>query len=254
VLYTTRRLELLVLADDRIHHRLYPDLSIVSGHLLTVATAEGLMRQLWERAPDMILLEAGAQPPAVATVCGQIRQYFQTPILVIEDGAGEAELVAWLDAGADDVLALQNASPAVLAARCHALLRRVERQQGRDPAALRLHALGLQLDIARRRLYLTNGQPLDLSPQLTRLLAIFFCYGDALVPSEALGQHMFGKRTPQLPKRLHAFAKALNQRTAGIPGPVPHLELVRGFGYRLTLNGAAASDAAPTDESAWQGQ
>jgi DNA-binding response OmpR family regulator len=162
--------------------------------------------------------------------------------MVVEAGANEAQRVAWLDAGADDLLPLEDASPAVLSARCHALTRRVQRQQERDPEALRLHALGLQLDIAGRRLYLTDGRPLELSAGLTRLLAIFFCYGDALVPTEALGLHMFGKHTPQLAKRLYAFVKLLNQRTAGIQGPVPQLQLVRGYGYRLTLAVPRASE------------
>jgi DNA-binding response OmpR family regulator len=246
-LHTTRRLELLVLTDEGIHSQLYPDLSIVSGHLIIVATAEGLLRQLWEHIPDVILLEAGAQRAGLATACAQVRQYFQTPLLVVEDGATTAERVAWLDAGADDVLALRDASPGVLSARCHALMRRVQRQRGRDPQALRLHALGLQLDIVGRRLYLTDGQPLELSPALTRFLAIFFCYGEALVPTELLCLHMFGKSAPRFPKRLYALVKTLNERTAEVQGPIPHLQLVRGFGYRLTLNGAGVSNREAPD-------
>jgi two-component system catabolic regulation response regulator CreB len=238
---------MLVLADERIHSQLYPDLSLVSGHLIIVATAEGLMRQLWEHAPDVIMLEAGVQQPSAASLCAQVRQYFQTALIVVEAGATTAERVAWLDAGADDVLALPDASPAVLSARCHALVRRVQRQQGRDPQALRLHALGLQLDIAGRRLYLTDGRPLELSAALTRFLAIFFCYGDALVPTELLSLHMFGNGAPRLPKRLYTLVKALNERTAGVQGPVPQLQLVRGFGYRLTLNGAGASNPEDPD-------
>lgn len=245
MLTATRRLELLVLADERIHSHLSPDIALVSGQLTIVTAAEQLMQQLWERAPDVILLEAGAQGLALATACRQVRQYFQTPILIVEDGASVVERIAWLDAGADDVLALPEASPAALLARCHALMRRLQRQLRRDPAALRLHTLGMQLDIARRRLYLSDGRPLELSPALTRLLAIFFCYGEALVSRELLSRHMFGNTAPRPSRRLYALVKALNERTAGLAGPVPRLQRVRGFGYRLTLN--AASDHEDPD-------
>lgn len=244
MLYTTRRLELLVLADGRIHSQLSPAIAIVSGLVATVATADELMRQLWERAPDVILLETSGQQPAVPALCAQIRQCFQTAILVVAASGHEAERVAWLDAGADDLIALREASPAALAARCHALIRRVQRQLRRDPGALRLHALGMQLDIAERRLYLPDGRPLDLSAGLTRLLGIFFCYGDALVPSEVLGLHLFGKSVPNLPRRLYALSQLLNQRTAGVPGPVPRLQLLRGSGYRLTLSEQPAQPLA----------
>jgi DNA-binding response OmpR family regulator len=241
VLYTTRRLELLVLADERIHSQLSPALSIVSGQVATVATAEALLRQLWERVPDVILLESSGQPPGAPALCAQIRECFQTAILVVAASGREAERIAWLDAGADDLIVLPDATPAELSARCHALIRRVQRQLRRDPAALRLQALGMQLDVAERRLYLPDGRPLDLSAGLTRLLGLFFCYGDAIVPSETLGLHMFGRSVPNLPRRLYALSQLLIQRTAGVPGPVPRLQLLRGSGYRLTLSDPAAA-------------
>ena len=67
---------------------------------------------------------------------------------------------------------------------------------------------------------------------------------DALLPIETLGQHMFGKSVPNLPRRLYAFSQMLNQRTAGATGPVPRLQPLRGRGYRLAMGDPAAPRAA----------
>lgn len=221
-------------------------LPLVARRIVAVGDVGALMLQVWDRAPSIIIVERSPELGDVAALCRQIRQFFQTPIMVLEEGAGEGERISWLDSGADDVLARTTAGPAELVARCHALLRRVHRQIGRDPASARLHALGMQLDIAGRRLYPARGRPLDLSASATRLLALFFSHGDALVPTALIDQHLSGAATGAARERGAALIKQLNRRMAGLPAPAPRIERVRGSGFRLALVGDAPRPRSPT--------
>lgn len=229
-------LEVLLITRSLTHEHLATTLAMVANRVTTVADSQVLMRHLWEHSPDLLLMLNTPVPLGDLTaLCRQVRSYFQTPILVVEEGASEEERIAWLDCGADDVLSLPKTAPAELPARCRALVRRALRQRRRDPASLRMHALGMQLDIANRRLYLTDGQPVALTENLTRFLAICFHHGEALVPSATLGLHIFGSQPSNLQRRLSSLAQALDERTAAVAGPRPHLELVRGNGFRLRL-------------------
>ena len=58
------------------------------------------------------------------------------PILIVEEGASENERITWLDSGADDILTFTTSAPAELSARCHALLRRTQRQLRRGTTRL----------------------------------------------------------------------------------------------------------------------
>jgi DNA-binding response OmpR family regulator len=234
-LQTPRRLEVLVLAEEPVRGRAQADLALVARRITTVAEPEALLPHVWEQNPEVIIIQGPTHPLSVQTLCGQIRQFFQTPILIVEQGVSEGERISWLDSGADDVLGLATAGPAELSARCHALRRRIYRQLRRDPASLRLEALGMQLDIPGRRLFLAGRPPIDLSGSMTRLMALFLCYGEDLVPTATLHQHLFGASTPAARERSSALLQSFNRRMGELPGPLPRIERVRGSGYRLTL-------------------
>jgi two-component system, OmpR family, KDP operon response regulator KdpE len=239
VLPSSRSLEVLLLADEPTRSRVCAALALVPSRVSVVQTGAALMARVWERVPDLIIVGAALERDAVAAVCRSVRQFLQTPILVVEAGASADERIGWLDGGADDVLALLASSPAELVARCHALLRRQQRQQRRDPAALRLQALNMQLDLVERRLHLPEKQVLDLSAAQVWLLALFFSYGERIVPHAALAQHVVlpASRVPPSSRRATHLILKMNQRFAQLPHAAPRIEHVRGVGYRLALVG-----------------
>lgn len=246
--HPSQQLEILVVTTSPLHANLHTALLTVARRVAAVGDAQQLMRRLWERNPDLLVLVAGpAERVDVVLVCAAIRTYYQTPILVLEQGAAEEQRIRWLDAGADDVLSWQAGIPGDLAARCRALVQRARRQQRRDPTAHCLHALGMQLDIAGRRLQLPSGQCVALTDNLTRFLAICFVHSEAVVLLETLGLHIYGRHPSSLRKRLAALAQTLAERTAAASGPRPSLEPVRNIGYRLTLVAPQPAEAAPAN-------
>lgn len=97
-------------------------------------------------APDGILLDLGLPDIDGKQVIADVRQWTQTPILILSVRDDEAEIIAALDAGADDYLTKPFATGEMLA-RLRALLRR------RTPEALEraIIEIGpLTLDLAAR--------------------------------------------------------------------------------------------------------
>lgn len=231
----TQQRKILVLAAAPLDQQLAEALTIVARRMITAPDLPVAMQCLWGDAVELLLIVDAPQHADVTALCGRVRQYFQTPILVLEAGASEAERIAWLDAGADDVLAWPGGLPSEVPARCRALLRRAARQLRRDPSAHRLRALGVELDLTGRCLYLTGGCALTLSDQLTRFLAVCFRHGDALVTFDTLGAEIFGAQRANVRRQVYGLAQGFEQRMATMSGPRPRLELVRGLGYRLRL-------------------
>jgi DNA-binding response OmpR family regulator len=234
--HTARRLEVLALAEELTQQRIMTAMAVVARRIIGVADPQALMRHMWAHIPDVIIVEAATRLVDVSGLCRSIRQFFQTPILIVEEGASKQERIGWLDSGADDVLAL--AAHAELSARCSALLRRIQRQQRRDPAGLYLHTFNLQLDIAGCRLYDASGRCINLSANHTRLLAVFFSYDGGIVPDEVLDRHMSGSVPSPAQSRLPNLIRRLNRWMAATSGGSIRLERIRGSGYRLSVPSA----------------
>ncbi|HMQ32644.1 MAG TPA: winged helix-turn-helix domain-containing protein [Chloroflexaceae bacterium] len=233
-----------MLADEPAQRRVGEALAFDARRLTAVAEPGALLAQIWERCPDVIIIAGAAQAAHAPALCRQVRQFFQTPILVADEGAREEARIGWLDSGADDALDLAEAAPAELRARCFALLRRLQRQRRRDPAALDLRAHGMRLDLAGRRLHLADGQALDLTVSQLRLLALFFKSGGDMLPTAQIAAHLLGGAAPAELRRAAALVQSLNRRLASLKEPLPRLENVRGRGYRLTIEGDAAKGPA----------
>jgi DNA-binding response OmpR family regulator len=235
---SARRLEVLVLADTPTQSRIAELLVVVARRVTPVGDLRGLMAHLWQQQPDVIIVAALPAVSDPGQLSASIRRFLQTPILVIGEGCTEVERIRWLDEGADDVLDLARAATGELSARCLALLRRLQRQRRRNAAALRLHAFGMELDVASRRLYIPGEAPLDLSPTQLSLLALLFSSDGAVVPSEDLAQHVWGSSSPDAQRRVTSLIQNLNRRFARLAYR-PQLEPVRAYGYRLSWSRAS---------------
>lgn len=98
-------------------------------------------------APDAILLDLGLPDIDGKQVILDLRQWTQTPILILSVRNDEAEIIAALDAGADDYLTKPFATGELLA-RLRALLRR-RAPEAKEPSVIRLGPI--TLDLAARQ-------------------------------------------------------------------------------------------------------
>ncbi|WP_347266702.1 response regulator transcription factor [Paracoccus sp. (in: a-proteobacteria)] len=182
-------------------------------------------------APAVVLLDLGLPDMDGKAVIAAIRAWSQVPILVVSVRAAEAEIVAALDAGADDYVTKPFAS-AELLARLRALTRR---RPGEAPAAV-IETGGLRIDLAER-LASRDGAPLRLTRKEFDVLALMARHAGRLVTHEQLLRTVWG---PAHLADTHYLRIAIGhlREKIGDDAAAPGLIFTEpGIGYRLAAGG-----------------
>ncbi|NJP41951.1 response regulator transcription factor [Actinacidiphila epipremni] len=165
----------LVVEDDHfLRSALIRHLTESAAHSVRSAgTALEALREVAGIRFDAVVLDLWLPDLRGAEVLALLRAVSDVPVIVTCDpGAGEAEAVRLLDAGADDLL-VRPYAPEHLAARLAALLRRAGIRAAATAAQEVLRVGGLTVD-ARRRTAALDGVPLELTRRefdLLRFLA-----------------------------------------------------------------------------------
>ena len=228
-----KKLRIMVVEDDE------SILELVRHHLLK----EGL-EAICFTSGEKLLLAAGLEPPELIIldlmlpgiqgleVCRLLKQEIKTreiPIVIVTAKGEENDVVAGLEAGADDYLT-KPFSPKVLLARVKAVLRRKResvRTHRHDEQPIRIHDLTIdpqkhKVDAGGSRLDLTATEFQILYTLARRPGQVFHRYqivesvrgSDYHVTDRAVDVAIFGLR-----KKLGIFGR--------------FVETVRGVGYRL---------------------
>jgi two-component system, OmpR family, phosphate regulon response regulator PhoB len=207
---------------------------------VVVGSAEAARLHVREQLPALAVVDwmlPGMSGPALIRHWRADARTRHLPLLMLTARAEESDLVAGLEAGADDYLT-KPFSTRELVARIRALLRRVAPQALSE--TVRLGAL--QLQPSQRQLSWTDPagtRDLRIGPAEFRLLHFFMTHPSRVFSRSQLldkvwGDHVFiEERTVDVHvKRLRSVLSEVGADTA--------LETVRGAGYRMNVPSAAA--------------
>jgi DNA-binding response OmpR family regulator/HPt (histidine-containing phosphotransfer) domain-containing protein len=232
-------MKILLLEDDPpTSERLAATLS--SHHYAVDAVEDGAMglEMAMQWPYDLLIVDWLLPSMNGPEVCRQLRQRGnRTPILMLTVRDTNADIVAGLDAGADDYLA-KSSDPSQLLARVRALLRRS--QVVADPV---LQWGDLTLDPAQAQVSY-QGQLIPCRPKEYELLELFLRNPQRLLTRSAIIDHLWPMADIPVEGSVTNLIKDLRQRLkrAGIiNGPI---ETVYGLGYRLRTPVAGSADDA----------
>jgi len=180
----------------------------------------------WEY--DLILLDLLLPNLNGFEVCRQLRaQDCQTPILMLTAKDTTEDIVAGLDAGADDYL-VKSCDSAQLLARVRALLRR----SGSISASPVLRWGLLSLDPASARVTY-NQAAIALRPKEYALLELFLRYPQRIFSRSAIIDHLWASEDTPVEGVITNLIKDLRQRLKLAGMQTDLIETVYGLGYRL---------------------
>lgn len=204
------------------------------GYAVDVATTgtDALWRAT-EFGYDAVLLDVMLPGLDGIEVCRRLRAAGRwVPVLVLTARDAVEDRVRGLDAGADDYL-VKPFSFAELSARIRALIRRggVER-----PSELRV--ADLRLDPATRRAW-RGPVELDLSAKEFALLELFLRHPGQVLTRTRILEHVWDFAYAGVSNVVDQYVLYL-RRKIDRPFRVAQLETVRGTGYRLRAEPAAA--------------
>ena len=186
------------------------------------------MARVAEVEPDLVVLDVMLPGFDGLEVCRRIQARRPIPVLMLTARDAETDVLVGLGVGADDYLT-KPFSIRELAARVHALLRRVERAAEQAAGEGRIVLGDLEIDPAQRRVR-RSGEPAHLTPTEFDLLLYLAGQPRTVLAREALlGQvwgwsHVTGTRT------VDSHVKALRRKLGA-----DLIRTVHGVGYALEV-------------------
>lgn len=240
---------ILILENGDAARRELAALLASAGYLVAVAGTLDTPGQLLDDHPrDLVVLGNGtAGDDALALFqrwqegnsgTGSPGNQVNGPVILLIDGAGEAERVAGLRAGADDVLGRPFAGDELLA-RIEAVLRRCRRSPWPPTEPSAYHG-GLTLDLHRLQV-VAGDQPVQLGPTEFRLLSLFMSNPERALSRTQILERVWRRNTCVDERTVDAHVRRL-RRALQDTGHDALIQTVRGVGYRFA--GEASSNRA----------
>ena len=195
--------------------------------VLTANDGESALDLLAEVEVDLILLDLALPGLEGHDVIERLRNWSQTPIIVLSVREANDEKVAALDAGADDYITKPFATKELLA-RMRAVLRRTATNHP-DSSVLRFD--GLELDLSRQ-LVILDGEPIHLTPTEYRLLEAMATSPGKLMTHRLLLQKVWGPGYGTESNYLRLYIRQLRQKLADDPARPKWITTEPGLGYR----------------------
>ena len=222
-------LRLLVIEDEAPIRRFLRIVLEGAGHVMDEATRgrEGIERAA-TGAPSAVVLDLGLPDMDGKAVIAAIREWSDVPIVVVSVRSAEAEIVAALDAGADDYVTKPFA-PAELLARLRALARR----RSAEKVPLVLTNGGLSIDLAARTVTMA-GMPVRLTRKEFDVLALLDSERGAVLTRERLMDEVWDENWFGSTKTLDVTVGRLRQKLDDNDVPA-QVVTVRGVGFRLEV-------------------
>ena len=175
--------------------------------------------------PDLVLLDLRLPDISGFEVCRTLRKSSIVPIIIVTAQTDTYDLVAGLEAGADDYV-MKPVDPMVLLARVRALLRR-----GAAPVPAVLAIADLRLDPATREVTRGNKR-IDLTPKEYALLEFLLRRRDQVLSRAMLAQHVWGVNYDTFTNVIDVYVNYLRKKIDSDFEP-KLIHTVRGVGYVL---------------------
>jgi DNA-binding response OmpR family regulator len=218
---------ILVVEDERTIAETVEARLRAEGFAVTVATDGPAAVAAAKRVqPDLVVLDVMLPGFDGLEVCRRIQAERPVPVLMLTARDDENDLLVGLAVGADDYLT-KPFSLRELAARVHALLRRVDRAAAAAPATIRLD--DLEINQAERRVS-RAGIEAHLTPTEFDLLVYLAGRPRAVLPRERLLAEVWGWGDGAGTRTVDSHVKALRRKLGA-----DLIRTVHGVGYALEV-------------------
>ncbi len=221
--------EILIVEDDeRIRQSLRLALEEEQYRVAEVGSAEEALEVFGRRPAQLVLIDLMLPGLDGFDLCRELRRSSDVPIIIVTARSDSHDVVAGLEAGADDYVT-KPFVPKELSARVRALLRRV-RVGDMAGQALRFGELEIQPDagIVRR-----SGKDVSLTKTEFRLLSELAASAGRLLSREILLDRVWGYGYFGDGRLVDVHVRRLRQKIEEDPAHPRHLVTVRGLGYKM---------------------
>jgi two-component system KDP operon response regulator KdpE len=229
---TDRSLSALVIDDELQMQRLLTITLEANGYGVTTAgTGKEGLAVAARRRHDIIILDPGLPDMEGIAVIKQIREWSQTPVVVLTALDDEAHKIEALDSGADDYVTKPFSTGEFLA-RLRAALRRADTGNLDKPV---FRAGELVVDFATRRVT-RKGERIKLTATEYALMRLFIQQSDRVLTHRHILREIWGPEHENRTEYLRVYMTRLREKLEPKPS-APVLFLTEpGVGYRFVAS------------------
>lgn len=223
---------ILIVDDHREIRELLAKFFTRNGLRVSVANGGGEMRQLMRNgAPDLIVLDIMMPGEDGLSLCRQVRQDSDIPIILLTAVSEETDKVVGLELGADDYVT-KPFNPRELLARVRAILRRAAGSPRQAPAADRRLAFDRWvLDASRRLLTDQAGREVALGTAEFRVLQALVSRPGVVLSRDQLLDITAGRSAQAFDRSIDNLVSRLRKRIERDPQHPDIIKTVWGDGY-----------------------
>lgn len=222
----------ILVVDDESQIRRFLRVALEAHAYAVIEAATGLdaVQKAATEEPDLIVLDLGLPDMDGKDVIVKVRQWSQTPILVLSVRQAEAEKVEALDAGAQDYVVKPFGIKELLA-RVRTLLR--DRSPSDDAVNHAIVEIGdLHIDVAAHEAR-KDGKPLKLTRKEFDVLWTLARHAGRIVTHQTLLHEVWGKAHEHDTQYLRVFVRQLRQKLGDDPASPRYIMNEPGVGYRM---------------------
>lgn len=190
------------------------------------ATGDAALHEFRQSRPDLILLDLNLPGRDGVSVCRDIRAESGIPIIMLTAKSDTADVVAGLEAGADDYVP-KPFSAKELIARIRTRLRRISSDIGTDVLPIGDLTISVSSHVVKR-----GSQQVPLTPLEFDLLLALAKRPTHVFTREALLDEVWGYRNAADTRLVNVHVQRLRAKVEKDPEKPEIVITVRGIGYR----------------------
>lgn len=222
----------VLVVDDETPIRRYlrTALSAQGFSVFEAANGQEAINAVIAHHPDVIILDLGLPDFDGIEVTRRLREWSQTPIIILSVREAEQDKIAALDAGADDYLT-KPFGTGELMARMRAAMRRLANKPN-EPV---LKVGGLQMDISHR-VVTVDGNQISLTPTEYEILRLLLQNAGKVLTHNQLLRQVWGTAYESEMHILRVNISNLRRKIEPDPARPTYIHTEPGVGYRLTVH------------------
>jgi two-component system KDP operon response regulator KdpE len=220
---------LVVDDESSIRRYLRAALSAQGFAIYEAANGQEAINEVVSHHPDLIILDLGLPDFDGIEVTRRLREWSQTPIIILSVREAENDKIAALDAGADDYLT-KPFSTGELMARMRVALRR----QSHKPDDPVIQVDNLRMDLSRRLVTVSENQ-ISLTPTEYEILRLLLQNVGKVLTHRQLLKQVWGTAYESEMHILRVNISNLRRKIEPDPSRPHYLLTEPGVGYRIRV-------------------
>jgi two-component system KDP operon response regulator KdpE len=221
----------ILVVDDEAPIRRYlrAALSAQGFTIYEAASGQEALNAVISNRPDIIILDLGLPDIDGIEVTRQLREWSQTPIIILSVRENEQDKIAALDAGADDYLT-KPFGTGELMARMRVVMRRQSSKS--DEPILQVNEL--QMDLSSRIVTLSDNE-ISLTPTEYDILRLLMQNAGKVMTHHHLLRQVWGTAYESEMHLLRVNISNLRRKIEPDPARPTYIHTEPGVGYRIKM-------------------